>query len=331
MLYPHAGCTFVAHSVNQLLVGIGGEYQTLISKQHQQQQHGPSIIRRGQFFEIHVLHLFRILPCSTSEAVVSHHIRYSSWAWSCMLSFFCNPYFHLHSCHYPCSSHTFYQQNNRMALTSEDLSTVYSLLQSALRQDDAIRKPAEATLAACENRPGFCSCLLEIIASRDLEHQSDARWLASVYFKNSINRYWRIRRDSLWATWSFCLFFQFFSGLVSFRAECRFGADFLCSKLLPKFSAATCWCACFVTGWFLSEVCECYLCVSLNVSPHHLFSCPRLKFSILCSLPTCGSPLPACHHMDAYFESSHTPIYFLIFDWVVAVFSTENYFMISMH
>ncbi|CAK9199162.1 unnamed protein product [Sphagnum jensenii] len=84
-----------------------------------------------------------------------------------------------------------------MALTSEDLSTVYSLLQSALRQDDAIRKPAEATLAACENRPGFCSCLLEIIASRDLEHQSDARWLASVYFKNSINRYWRIRRDSL--------------------------------------------------------------------------------------------------------------------------------------
>jgi hypothetical protein len=98
------------------------------------------------------------------------------------------------------------------------------------------------------------------------------------------------------------------------RADCRFGAVFLCRKLLPKFSAATCWCACFVTGWFLSEVCECYLCVSLNVNPHHLFSCPRLKFSILCSLPTCGSLLPAFHHMDAYFESSHSPIYFLIFD-----------------
>jgi hypothetical protein len=39
MLYPHAGYTFVAHPVNQLLVGIGGEFQTLIS--NQQQQHGP--------------------------------------------------------------------------------------------------------------------------------------------------------------------------------------------------------------------------------------------------------------------------------------------------
>ncbi|CAM6098378.1 unnamed protein product [Calypogeia fissa] len=83
-----------------------------------------------------------------------------------------------------------------MALTTADLPTVFSLLQNALNQDQSIQKPAEATLAACENRPGFCSCLLGIIASRDLEKQSDARWLASVYFKNSINRYWRIRRDS---------------------------------------------------------------------------------------------------------------------------------------
>ncbi len=29
---------------------------------------------------------------------------------------------------------------------------------------------------------------------------------------------------------------------------------------------------------------------------------------------TCGSPLPVFHHMDAYFESSHTPIYFLTFE-----------------
>ncbi|KAL2621919.1 hypothetical protein R1flu_002124 [Riccia fluitans] len=83
-----------------------------------------------------------------------------------------------------------------MALSSADLSTVYSLLQNALSQDQSIQKPAEATLASCENRPGFCSCLLEIIASRDLEKQSDPRWLASVYFKNSINRYWRIRRET---------------------------------------------------------------------------------------------------------------------------------------
>ena len=36
----------------------------------------------------------------------------------------------------------------------------------------------------------------EIIASRDSNVQRSARWLASVYLKNSINRYWRFRRDS---------------------------------------------------------------------------------------------------------------------------------------
>lgn len=61
------------------------------------------------------------------------------------------------------------------------------------------------TLLQCKSDDEYGE-MQEIIASRDLEHQSDARWLASVYFKNSINRYWRIRRDSLWATWSFCLF-----------------------------------------------------------------------------------------------------------------------------
>lgn len=58
-----------------------------------------------------------------------------------------------------------------MALTSaEDLSRVYTLLRDALRQDEATRKPAEATLAACEGRPGFCSCLLvRIISAEDLD------------------------------------------------------------------------------------------------------------------------------------------------------------------
>lgn len=83
-----------------------------------------------------------------------------------------------------------------MALSSSDLSAIYGLLQNALSQDEAVRKRAEATLAACENRPGFCSLLLEIIAANDLDDQNSARWLASVYFKNSINRYWRIKRDS---------------------------------------------------------------------------------------------------------------------------------------
>lgn len=84
-----------------------------------------------------------------------------------------------------------------MALSTADLPTLYTLLTNALSPDENLRKPAEATLSACESRPGFCSCLLEIIAAKDLETQNNTRWLASVYFKNSINRYWRQRRDSL--------------------------------------------------------------------------------------------------------------------------------------
>ncbi|XP_057824503.2 uncharacterized protein LOC131036604 isoform X2 [Cryptomeria japonica] len=84
-----------------------------------------------------------------------------------------------------------------MALSTTDLPTLYALLTNALSPDESLRKPAETTLSACENRPGFCSCLLEIIATKNLESQNNARWLASVYFKNSINRYWRNRRDSL--------------------------------------------------------------------------------------------------------------------------------------
>jgi hypothetical protein len=36
----------------------------------------------------------------------------------------------------------------------------------------------------------------EIISARGLACREDVRLLATVYFKNSINRYWRHRRDS---------------------------------------------------------------------------------------------------------------------------------------
>ena len=36
----------------------------------------------------------------------------------------------------------------------------------------------------------------EVIAATDLASQTDVRLMASVYFKNSVNRYWRSRRDS---------------------------------------------------------------------------------------------------------------------------------------
>lgn len=41
------------------------------------------------------------------------------------------------------------------------------------------------------------SCIVqEVITAKDLASQTDVRLMASVYFKNSVSRYWRNRRDS---------------------------------------------------------------------------------------------------------------------------------------
>ncbi|XP_004296605.1 PREDICTED: importin-11 [Fragaria vesca subsp. vesca] len=83
-----------------------------------------------------------------------------------------------------------------MALSASDLPAMFSLLTNSLSRDDSVRKPAEAALSQSEARPGFCSCLMEVITAKDLAPHVDVRLMASVYFKNSINRYWRHRRDS---------------------------------------------------------------------------------------------------------------------------------------
>ncbi|KAM7265594.1 hypothetical protein ACFE04_003277 [Oxalis oulophora] len=83
-----------------------------------------------------------------------------------------------------------------MALSASDLPAIYSLLTNSMSQDESVRKPSEAALSQSESRPGFCSCLMEVITAQDLASQVDVRLMASVYFKNSINRYWRNRRDS---------------------------------------------------------------------------------------------------------------------------------------
>ncbi|CAN1333747.1 Ipo11 [Linum perenne] len=83
-----------------------------------------------------------------------------------------------------------------MALSSSDLQAIYSLLTNSMSGDVSVRKPAEAALSQSESRPGFCSCLMEVITAKDLVAQVDVRLMATVYFKNSINRYWRSRRDS---------------------------------------------------------------------------------------------------------------------------------------
>ncbi|XP_004492469.1 uncharacterized protein [Cicer arietinum] len=83
-----------------------------------------------------------------------------------------------------------------MALSGSDVAAMYSLLANSMSADHRLRGPAEEALAQSESRPGFCSCLLELITAKDLASQVDVRLMATVYFKNSINRYWRYRRDS---------------------------------------------------------------------------------------------------------------------------------------
>ncbi|XP_059427930.1 uncharacterized protein LOC132161765 [Corylus avellana] len=83
-----------------------------------------------------------------------------------------------------------------MALSASDLPAMYSFLANSMSGDESVRKPAETALSQSESRPGFCSCLMEIITAKDLASQVDIRLMASVYFKNSVNRYWRNKRDS---------------------------------------------------------------------------------------------------------------------------------------
>ncbi|KAL3617480.1 hypothetical protein CASFOL_037801 [Castilleja foliolosa] len=83
-----------------------------------------------------------------------------------------------------------------MTLSVSDLPAIYTLLANSLSVDINVRKPAEDSLAQFESRPGFCSCLMEVITAKDLVGQTDVRLMASVYLKNSVNRYWRNRRDS---------------------------------------------------------------------------------------------------------------------------------------
>lgn len=47
-----------------------------------------------------------------------------------------------------------------MALSASDLPVIYTLLTNSMSGDEGVRKPAEAALAQCETRAGFCSCLM---------------------------------------------------------------------------------------------------------------------------------------------------------------------------
>lgn len=51
-----------------------------------------------------------------------------------------------------------------MALSASDVPAMYSLLANSMSGEESVRKPAEAALSQSESRPGFCSCLLVLLA-----------------------------------------------------------------------------------------------------------------------------------------------------------------------
>ncbi|KAJ8414030.1 hypothetical protein AAFF_G00066280 [Aldrovandia affinis] len=68
-------------------------------------------------------------------------------------------------------------------------SVVLQALTQATSQDTAVLKPAEEQLRQWETQPGFYSVLLSIFNNHMLD--VNVRWLAVLYFKNGIDRYWR--------------------------------------------------------------------------------------------------------------------------------------------
>uniref|UniRef100_A0AAR2L778 Importin-11 n=1 Tax=Pygocentrus nattereri TaxID=42514 RepID=A0AAR2L778_PYGNA len=68
-------------------------------------------------------------------------------------------------------------------------SVVLQALTQATSQNTAELKPAEEQLRQWETQPGFYSVLLSIFNNHLLD--VNVRWLAVLYFKNGIDRYWR--------------------------------------------------------------------------------------------------------------------------------------------
>ncbi|KAM5193189.1 importin-11 isoform 1-T2 [Mantella aurantiaca] len=68
-------------------------------------------------------------------------------------------------------------------------TVVLQVLAQAASQDSSVLKPAEEQLKQWETQPGFYSVLLNIFTNHSLD--VNVRWLAVLYFKNGIDRYWR--------------------------------------------------------------------------------------------------------------------------------------------
>ncbi|KAI5946562.1 Importin-11 [Manis javanica] len=80
--------------------------------------------------------------------------------------------------------------NQTVSMDLNSASTVVlQVLTQATSQDTAVLKPAEEQLKQWETQPGFYSVLLNIFTNHTLD--INVRWLAVLYFKNGIDRYWR--------------------------------------------------------------------------------------------------------------------------------------------
>lgn len=66
---------------------------------------------------------------------------------------------------------------------------VYQALDMASSQDTVQIKQAEAKLAEWEVEPGFYTMLHDLFTDHSVDMR--VRWLAAVYFKNGVNKYWR--------------------------------------------------------------------------------------------------------------------------------------------
>lgn len=73
--------------------------------------------------------------------------------------------------------------------TSSPQFMVYQALDLACSQDATQIKQAEAKLAEWEVEPGFYTMLQGLFSDYSVDMR--VRWLAAVYFKNGVNKYWR--------------------------------------------------------------------------------------------------------------------------------------------
>lgn len=77
---------------------------------------------------------------------------------------------------------------------------VYQALQWASSQNTDLIKQAEQKLAEWEVERGFFTTLVNTFLDQSLD--GNVRWMAAVYFKNGVNKYWR-KNSQQWVVVAF--------------------------------------------------------------------------------------------------------------------------------